>query len=89
MLLFCIAIPSEIPAYLFGSMHYPLPKFLAAVAIAESGYALGVVIAGESLLGGKPLPFLIAIGLLIVVAIIAGLLLRSARNRKLGGLPPR
>lgn len=89
VLLVCVAIPSEIPGYLFGSMRYPFPKFLLAIAIAESGYALGVVIAGESLLVDKPLPFLVAIGLLVVVAVAAGLLLRGVKKRRLGGLPPR
>ena len=30
-LLFCIAVPSEIPGYLFGGMRYSLPKFLVAI----------------------------------------------------------
>jgi uncharacterized membrane protein YdjX (TVP38/TMEM64 family) len=37
VVLFCIAIPSEIPGYLFGSMRYSFPKFLLAIAIAEAG----------------------------------------------------
>jgi uncharacterized membrane protein YdjX (TVP38/TMEM64 family) len=89
VLLFCIAVPSEIPGYLFGGMHYPFLKFLAAIAIAEAIYAFGVVVAGESLLAFKPLPFLATVGILIVIAAGAGLLLRSLKKRKSGGMPSR
>ncbi|AEI79316.1 transposase mutator type [Cupriavidus necator N-1] len=89
VLLFCIAVPSEIPGYLFGSMHYPFRKFLAAMAIAEAGYAFGIVVAGESLAIDRPLPFLIAVGILAVVAVLAGLVLRAVRKHKSGGLQRR
>lgn len=89
VLLFCIAVPSEIPGYLFGTMHYPFPKFLAAIAIAEVGYAIGIVVAGESLAIDRPLPFFIAVGILAVVAVLAGLVLRAARKHKSGGLQRR
>lgn len=87
VLLFCIAIPSEIPSYLFGSMRYPFARFIAAMAIAESGYALAAVFAGESLLIDRPLPFLAIVAGLIAVALTAGLLLRISRKRQPGGLP--
>ncbi|HLA74717.1 MAG TPA: VTT domain-containing protein [Gammaproteobacteria bacterium] len=89
VLLFCLAIPSEIPAYLFGGAHYPFPKFVSAIAIAESVYALGVIIAGESLVAAKPKPFLFlaAIGILIVVAVVAGFVMRTLKKRKSGGAP--
>ncbi|UIF89700.1 VTT domain-containing protein [Cupriavidus necator] len=89
VLLFCIAVPSEIPGYLFGSMHYPFRKFLAAMAIAEAGYAFGIVVAGESLAIDRPLPFFIAVGILAVVAVLAGLVLRAVRKHKSGGLQRR
>ncbi|WP_340526482.1 TVP38/TMEM64 family protein [Cupriavidus necator] len=89
VLLFCIAVPSEIPGYLFGSMHYPFRKFLAAMAIAEAGYAFGIVVAGESLAIDRPLPFLIAVGILAVVAVLAGLVLRAVRKHRSGGLQRR
>lgn len=89
VLLFCIAVPSEIPGYLFGTMRYPFPKFLAAMAIAEGGYAFGIVVAGESLAVDRPLPFFIAVGVLAVVAVLAGLGLRTARKHKSGGLRRR
>lgn len=88
VLLFCIAVPSEIPGYLFGTMHYPFLKFLAAMAIAEAGYAFGIVVAGDSLAIDQPLHFLVAAGVLAAVAVAAGLAMR-ARKRKSRGLPHR
>nr|WP_116337030.1 VTT domain-containing protein [Cupriavidus taiwanensis] len=81
VLLFCIAVPSEIPGYLFGTMHYPLLKFLAAMAIAEAGYAFGIVVAGASLSIDRPLPFVVAVGVLAVVAVAASLALRARKRR--------
>ncbi|SPA36932.1 conserved hypothetical protein; putative membrane protein [Cupriavidus taiwanensis] len=81
VLLFCVAVPSEIPGYLFGTMHYPFLKFLAAMALAEAGYAFGIVVAGESLAIDQPLHFLIAVGVLAVVAVAAGLVLRARKHR--------
>jgi uncharacterized membrane protein YdjX (TVP38/TMEM64 family) len=77
VLLFCMAIPSEIPGYLFGGVHYPFFKFVAAIAIAEAIYACGVVVAGESLATAEPVPLLAALGILMVIGILAGLLLRA------------
>jgi uncharacterized membrane protein YdjX (TVP38/TMEM64 family) len=86
VLLFCLAVPSEVPGYLFGGVHYPFLKFLAAIAIAEAIYALGLVVVGESLVAFKPLPLLATVGILIVIAVGAGLLLRALKKRKAGGL---
>jgi uncharacterized membrane protein YdjX (TVP38/TMEM64 family) len=86
VLLFCFAIPSEVPGYLFGGAHYPFLKFLAAIAIAEAVYALGLVVVGESLVTFKPLPLIATVGILIVIAVGAGLLLRALKKRKSGGM---
>ena len=79
---FCIAIPSEIPGYLFGGLRYPFLKFLGAIAIAEAIYAFGIVIAGESLLAAKPLPLIATVATLIMILIAARLLLRPQKKRK-------
>jgi uncharacterized membrane protein YdjX (TVP38/TMEM64 family) len=81
-LLLCIAVPSEVPGYLCGGAHYSFVKFIAAMAIAEAIYALGTTIAGETLLEAEPLMLIAAIGILIVIAALAGLLLRSRKQRK-------
>jgi hypothetical protein len=84
-LLFCIAVPSEVPGVLFGGVRYPFLKFLGAMAIAEAIYALGLVIAGENLVAAKPLPFLVTIGILLVIAFGAGVVLRAIKKRKSPG----
>jgi uncharacterized membrane protein YdjX (TVP38/TMEM64 family) len=89
VLLFCIAVPSEVPGYLFGGMHYPFLKFLAAIAMAEAIYAFGLIVAGESLVAAKPLPLLATVGILIVIGVGAGLLLRALKKGKSGGKPSR
>jgi membrane protein DedA with SNARE-associated domain len=86
VLLFCFAVPSEVPGYLFGGVHYPFLKFLAAIAIAEAIYALGLIVAGESLVAFKPLPLVATVGILIIIAAGAGLLLRALKRRKSGGM---
>jgi uncharacterized membrane protein YdjX (TVP38/TMEM64 family) len=82
VLLFCIAVPSEVPGYLFGGMRYPFLKFLPAIAIAESIYAFGLVVAGENLVNAKPFPLLATIAILIIMALGAGMVLRALRRRK-------
>jgi uncharacterized membrane protein YdjX (TVP38/TMEM64 family) len=89
VLLFCIAVPSEVPGYLFGGVHYPFLKFLAAIAIAEAIYAFGVIVAGESLAVAEPFPLIATIGILIAIAGIAGLTIRTLKRRKSGGLSSR
>jgi uncharacterized membrane protein YdjX (TVP38/TMEM64 family) len=89
VLLICLAVPSEIPGYLFGGAHYPFWKFLGAMAIAEAIYAFGLVIAAESVVEAEPLPLLAIFAVLIVIAVGAGLLLRVIKRRKSGGMPSR
>ena len=84
VLLFCLAVPSEIPGYLFGGLHYPFLKFLSAIAIVEAIYALGIVIAGENLVAAKPFSFLTTVAILIVIAVVARVLLRRLKKRKIG-----
>jgi len=77
VLLLCIAVPSEIPGYLLGGIHYSFTRFLAAMGIAEGIYALAVIIAAERLLDAKA-GSLIAIGAAVIaLAVGAGFLLRK------------
>ncbi len=62
VLLFQIALPSEIPGYVLGTVRYRFPLYLAALAIAELPFALGAVYLGDSFVHQK-LMMLIAIGL--------------------------
>ena len=88
VLLFCFAVPSEVPGYLFGGLHYPFLKFLGAIAIVESIYALGIVIAGENLVAAKPFSLLATVAILIGIGVAARLLLRTLKKRK-PGMPSR
>lgn len=47
VLLFQLALPSEIPGYLLGLARYPMLKYLAALMIAELPYAVGTVMLGQ------------------------------------------
>jgi uncharacterized membrane protein YdjX (TVP38/TMEM64 family) len=82
--LFCIAVPSEIPGYLFGGLRYPFLKFLGAIAIAESIYAFGIVIAGQSLVAAKPIPLIAIVAILIIIAVVARWLLQTLKKQKSG-----
>lgn len=50
VLLFCLAVPSEIPGYVFGVLRYPFGRFMAAIAVSEALYAAGVLLAAQNLL---------------------------------------
>ena len=80
VVLFCLAVPSELPGYLFGAARYPFLKFLAAMALAESAYALGLVLIGERVAAYKPSLVLIALGGLVVAAVLARILVRRRRG---------
>jgi uncharacterized membrane protein YdjX (TVP38/TMEM64 family) len=88
VLMFCFAVPSEVPGYLFGGLHYPFLKFLGAIAIVESIYAFGIVIAGENLVAAKPFSLLATVAILIVIAVAGRVLLRTLKKRK-AGMPSR
>lgn len=81
-LLFCFAAQSEISGYVFGGLHYPFWKFLAAISITEAVYALGVIVAGESLLEANPAVLAATIGILVAAALGAGMVLRKLKKRK-------
>ena len=83
VVLFCIAVPSEIPGYVLGGLHYPFWRFLGAIAITESIYALGLIVAGDSLVTARPFRLLLTVGIMMVIAAGAGWLLRVLRKRRL------
>ena len=80
VLLFCFAVPSELPAYLFGGVHYSFWKFLLAMGIAEGVFAIGIVVAGGSLLEAEPVQVVVALGILTAIALVAGWVLRKQRG---------
>jgi uncharacterized membrane protein YdjX (TVP38/TMEM64 family) len=50
VLLFQLAVPSEIPGYVLGLARYGLRRYLVVLALAELPYAVGTAYFGESLL---------------------------------------
>lgn len=81
VLLFQLAVPSEVPGYVLGLLGYPLGRYLLALAIAELPFALGAVWLGGSLLDRSPLT-LIALG--GVGALASAVAMRRFRARLRG-----
>lgn len=73
VLLFQLALPSELPGYLLGLARYPLGRYLAALLLAELPWAVGTVYLGASFLDQK-LPLFLSLG--IAGALAMALLVR-------------
>lgn len=67
ILLFQAVVPSEIPGYVLGILHYRFVPYLAALAITELPYAAGTVYLGESFLDGDSTVFLV-LGIGVIIA---------------------
>jgi uncharacterized membrane protein YdjX (TVP38/TMEM64 family) len=50
VLLFQLALPSEVPGYLLGLVRYPFTRFLLALALAELPYAIATVLLGAGII---------------------------------------
>lgn len=76
VLLLQLALPSEIPGYLFGLLRVRARVYLAALALAEIPFAVGTVLVGESIVAqrGGMLLLLGAVG--AAISLYAVLLLR-------------
>jgi uncharacterized membrane protein YdjX (TVP38/TMEM64 family) len=66
VLLFQLAVPSEVPGYLLGLARYGLRRYLLVLALAELPYAVGTVFLGESLLEQRSL-VLLGLGALAIL----------------------
>jgi uncharacterized membrane protein YdjX (TVP38/TMEM64 family) len=66
VLLFQLAVPSEIPGYVLGLARYGLRRYLLVLAVAELPYAVGTVYLGSSLLERRTVVLLVlgALGIL-------------------------
>ena len=78
VLLFQLAMPSEVPGYLLGLAGYSFWKYIAALALAELPYAVATIYLGASFLERR-LYVLIAIGL--AVAAFSGWALFTLHRR--------
>lgn len=80
ILLFQMALPSELPGLVLGLCRFPLPRYLLALAIAELPYAIGTTLLGASFVERR-FGLLISLGAL---AIISALILGRVFRRRLG-----
>ncbi len=53
VLLFQVAVPSEIPGLVLGALRYDFGKYMGARAIAEVPFAVGAVYLGDTLVRGQ------------------------------------
>jgi len=74
---FQAVVPSEIPGYVLGILKYRFALYLAALALTELPYVIGVVYLGEFFLAGESRVFLL-LGLLLVA--IGAIMLRIKRS---------
>lgn len=65
VLLFQLAVPSEIPGYVLGLARYGLRRYLMILALAELPYAVGTAYLGESLLEQR-IVLLLSLGALAI-----------------------
>jgi uncharacterized membrane protein YdjX (TVP38/TMEM64 family) len=82
ILLFCLAVPSEIPGFVLGAMRYDFAKFVSAVIIAETAYAVGAVLIAQNILDKEILSTgTIIIGLTILIAAASAIFIRATRRK--------
>lgn len=77
VLLVQLAVPSEIPGYLFGLARLPFPRFVAALALAELPYALATVYASGAFLQRRLVPMAIGMAAAAILGSTAWRRLRS------------
>lgn len=86
VLLFQLALPSEVPGYLLGLVRYDVRKYLAALALAELPYAVATVSLGASFLERR-ITVLVVVGavLLVFSSLTLAALHRRIRRQHRGG----
>ncbi|MFN8646528.1 MAG: VTT domain-containing protein [Gemmatimonadales bacterium] len=91
VLLFQLALPSEIPGYLLGMVHYSFPRYLLSLAIAELPWALVTVYLGAGVME-RQVGLVAGIGAVAVAASTLTYWLLHRRLRRDGpgspGAPP-
>ncbi|HEY5545402.1 MAG TPA: VTT domain-containing protein [Gemmatimonadaceae bacterium] len=85
ILLFQLALPSEIPGLVLGLARFPLERYLVALALAELPYAVGTTLLGASFVSRR-FGLLLSLG---AVAALTAVLLGRAFRRRLGSAPRR
>jgi uncharacterized membrane protein YdjX (TVP38/TMEM64 family) len=83
LLLFQLAVPSELPGYLFGLARYRFERYLAALALAELPYAVATIYASSAFLHRKLIPLIV----LVVFAAMLGIGAFQSLKRRWDRLP--
>ena len=76
VLLFQLALPSEIPGYVLGLVRYSLPRYLFALGVVELVYAVAVVHLGASFVERRAGVVLATGAAVVVFSVIAFSMLR-------------
>ena len=71
LLLFRVALQSELPSYMLGALRYPFPRYFPMMMIAELPFVLIVVYIGESFLERNGGIFAVALALGVTLMVIA------------------
>ena len=71
ILLFQVALPSEVPGYILGTVRIRLHYYLGALALTELPYALGTVYLGESFLQRDMTLFVLIMSIGVIFALTA------------------
>lgn len=77
ILLFQIALQSEIPGYVLGAARYDFRKYLAALAVTQLPFAVGSIYLSESFIGRQYLLLATLGAAAIVVSVVAFKLFRK------------
>ena len=81
ILLFQLALPSEIPGLVLGLVRFPIERYLMALAVAEMPYAILTTLLGESFVSRR---FGLLLSLGALAAVTAVVLSRALRKRLQG-----
>jgi uncharacterized membrane protein YdjX (TVP38/TMEM64 family) len=85
IVLFQLALPSEVPGYVLGTVRYRLSKYLIALAVAELPFAIGAVYLGDAFME-RDVVTLLAVG---AGGVLFSLLAYAGFRRASAGVPFR
>jgi uncharacterized membrane protein YdjX (TVP38/TMEM64 family) len=78
VLLFQLALPSEVPGYLLGLARYPFGLYFLSLALGELPYALATIYLGDGVMNGRLVQ---AVGFGAAVAILSAWAYRTLHRR--------
>jgi len=81
VLVFRLAMPTEIAGYALGAIKYNFVKYLIATAIAETPFALIVVYSGEALVEANKIKFIFFVFLALILTSAMAYLFKKIRKK--------